>query len=55
MRKKKVIRFDSGDPKGEVVAAPVKVTKTGRIIKTPVIFEKSKRGCSAKPHTKPSK
>ncbi len=42
VHKKKVVRFIGGDPEGGVAAAPVKVTKTGRIVKSPVIFEKGK-------------
>jgi hypothetical protein len=40
--KKKVVRFIGSNPEGGVAAVLVKVTKTGCVVKTPVIFEKGK-------------
>jgi hypothetical protein len=38
--KKKVVRFVSSDPKGVAPVAAQKRTSFGRVVKTPVIFEK---------------
>ena len=42
IRKKKAVRFVGGDIDEVVLASPQRLTSSGRVVKTPVIFEKGK-------------